>query len=261
MIRVLLLLFTFLSAVSADSLKIAGTFLSMNYEETAKNGNFLDSEKSDFDDILGLKLEYVKVLGSGYGGSNESSLGLSIDYSRGDSNYDGFLQSTSSTILIPFKSTTENTIIDPKIRWNEINRGKSYDVGVFTSLGYRYWERNLGSQYGYKEEYSWFYGDVGLKALFHDVNWHIGFEVAYQLAYKPQLHAEINGGLDFDLGNTSGYYYEIPLSYDINKNYSLEVSYKVNHWDIDASNVVGGYQEPQSVTNNQKINIGLVIKW
>lgn len=261
MIRVLLFLFAFLSALSADSLKIAATLLSINYEETSKTGNFLDSEKSDFDDIIGLKLEYVKVLGSGYGGSNESSLGLSIDYSIGDSAYDGFLQSTSSTILIPFKSITKNTIIEPKIRWNETNRGKSYDVGVFASLGYRYWERNLGSQYGYKEEYSWFYGDVGLKALFHDANWHIGFEVAYQVAYQPQMHAEINGGLDFDLGNTYGYYYEIPLSYDINKNYSIEVSYKVNHWDIEASNVVGGYYEPQSVTDNQKINIGLVIKW
>jgi hypothetical protein len=261
MIRVLLFLFVFLSVLGADSLKIAGSLLSFDYEETSETGKFLDSEKSDFDDILGLKIEYVKVLGSGYGGSNESSLGLSIDYSKGDSAYNGFLQSTSSTILIPFKSTTKNTIIEPKIRWSETKRGKSCDVGIFASIAYRYWERSLGSQYGYKEEYSWFYGDVGLKALFHDANWHIGFEVAYQIAYKPQLHAQINGGLDFDLGNTYGYYYEIPLLYDINENYSIEVSYKVNHWDIEASNVVGMYYEPQSVTDNQKINIGLVIKW
>jgi len=261
MIRVLLLLFTFLSVISADSLKIAGTSLSMDYKETSKNGNFLDSEKSRFGDIPGFKLEYVKVVGPGYGGSNESSLGFSLDYSRGDSAYDGFLQSTSSSILVPFNATTQNTIIEPKIRWSETNRGSSYDVGVFTSIGYRYWKRHLGSQYGYKEKYSWFYGDVGLKALFHDANWHIGFEVAYQMAYKPQLNAQTNGGLDFDLGKTSGYYYKIPLSYDINKNYSIEVSYKFNHWKINSSNVVSGYYEPQSITNNRQIYIGLVKKW
>jgi len=261
MIRVLLLFFIFLSVVRADSLKIAGTFFSMDYEERAANGNILDSEKSNFKDIYGLELDYVKVMGSGSGGANESSLELSVDYSKGNSDYDGFLQSRSSTILIPFKSITKNTIIEPKIRWNETNKGKLYDVGVFTSVGYRYWERNLGSQYGYQEKYSWFYGDIGLKTLFHDANWHIGFEVAYQAAYNPQLHAQTNGGLDFDLGNTSGYYYEIPLSYDINENYSIEVSYKVNHWDIEASNVVSGYYEPKSVTDNQKINIGVVIKW
>jgi len=261
MIRVLFFLLAFLSVLGADSLKIATTFLSMDYEETSKTGKFLDSEKSNLNDILGIAIDYEKVLGGGYGGANESSLGLSLDYSRGDSAYNGFLQFASSSILIPFKTTTKNTIIEPKIRWSETKRGNSYDVGVFTSIGYRYWERNLGSQYGYKEEYSWFYGDIGLKAMFHEVNWHIGFEVAYQMAYKPKLHAQTSGGLDFDLGNTSGYYYEIPLSYDINKNYSIEVSYKVNHWDIEASNTIGGYYEPKSATDNQKISIGFVIKW
>lgn len=79
------------------------------------------------------------------------------------------------------------------------------------------------------------------------------------------MEAFLNGGLNFDLGDTSGFYYEIPLIYDINQNYSLELSYKYNYWKINRSNIINrgiyNYSEPDSKTKNQIIKIGLVIKW
>lgn len=259
--KVILFLILFLGVANADSLKIASTSQNIDYQETNKNGSFLDSEKRSSNAITGVSLGYVKVMGAGHGGATKSSLEFDFDYSKGDSFYNGSLQSSTSATLIPFQSTTKNTIIDSKIGWNETKKTEAYDVGVFTSIGYRYWQRDLGSQYGYIEEYKWLYADLGLKTIFHDGDWHIGFEVAHQRAYQPVLDAKTNGGLHFNLGNTSGYYYKIPLSYDINKNYSIKLSYKVNHWEIGASDVNQGYYEPQSVTNNSKITIGLVIKW
>ncbi|MDQ7045572.1 MAG: hypothetical protein Q9M40_02490 [Sulfurimonas sp.] len=261
MIKYLLLFCLYFSLAAADTFKIAGTFLSMDYVETSRNGSFLDSEKSNYSEIPGLDISYAKTMGNGSGGANESALTFGLEFSQGATDYDGFLQSTGTPTLIPFKTTTQNMIIEPKIRWSETNKGSKYDIGVFASLGYRYWERNLGSQYGYQEQYSWFYPEVGLKMLFHESNWHIGLEFAYQYAYKPKMYAAINNGIDFDLGNTYGYYYEIPLVYDINRNYSIEVAYKADYWSIDASNVVDGYYEPSSQTNNQQISIGLIIKW
>ena len=249
------------SVAYADSFKALLTSLSMDYTERDSNGNFLDSEKSDYGDIDGLELAYSMDFASGHGGADSSSLEFDFAYSRTKSNYDGFLQA-GGVIVAPFTTTTDMTIYEPRIRWRETKKTDAYDVSVFTSLGYRYWVRDINSAaYGYKEEYSWAYGDVGMRVMFHDNSWHIGLEGAYQKAYAPKLHADLAGGLDFDLGDTSGYNLSVPLVYDVNKNTSIELSYEYDYWDISASNVVNGYFEPDSETKNETIKLGIIIKW
>lgn len=259
--RILVMTLLLLGNLYADSFRITGSFLDMNYVERSQSGSFLDSEKSDFRDIVGIDLGYKVVVGDGDGGANESALAFSLGYLNGESAYDGSLQSKGSSVSTPYQSKTKMTIIEPKIRWEETTKGDAYDVGIFTSLGYRYWKRDLEGQYGYTEEYSWSYIDTGIKALFHDKNWHIGFEVAYIRAFQPKLYASLDSGTTFDLGITDGYYYKIPLLYDISKALSFELSYRFERWDIEASDRVNGYYEPQSKTKNKKISIGLVFKW
>jgi len=249
------------SNLHADSLELYAKLLQMDYTEYAQNGAFLDSEKSDYSGITGAELAYLIDFDRGDGGANSSSLTFMLSYLQGKSNYDGFLQSSNGTILGAFQSTTDNNIIEPKIRWSETTKSDSYDVSLFTSVGYRYWSRDIGSQYGYKEEYKWAYGDVGVNVTFHEKNWHLGFEGAYKRAYKPTMHASLNGGSDFDLGRTSGYDFSIPLRYDLTKSSSVEVVYVVDRWDISASNVLNGYSEPDSTTKNKSIKLGYIIKW
>ena len=105
------------------------------------------------------------------------------------------------------------------------------------------------------------YFNVGLKSMFHDEDWHVGVEFAYQRAVNPTLYADLKGGLNFDLGTTDGYYLEIPLIYDIDDNYSIELSYKYDYWKIRESNVVDGFYEPDSKTKNQILTISLVIEF
>ncbi len=229
--------------------------------ESDDNGDFLDSQTSDYQDIIGAEMVYEKVFAKGYGGGDESALVLSLAYSEGKSAYDGHLQS-GGVIISPYSTTTDMKIFTPKLRWMETKKTKNYDVGVFVSLGYRYWERdNSNDQYGYLEEYKWAYADIGLKALFHDENWHIGLELAYQKAIAPTLYAGVDGGVDFDLGDTSGYNVVVPLQYDINKNLAFEMAYEYDMWKIEKSNVVNGYYEPQSETKNETIKVGLILKW
>ena len=248
------------SSLYADSFKISTNFLQMDYIERDRNNNFLDSEKSDFNDMAGLELEYILDFTTGHGGANDSSLEFNFVYFQGKSLYDGFLQPSG----VPFKTTSDMTIYEPRIRWSEISKNEAYDISVFASIGYRYWIREIGSQYGYREDYKWAYMDVGMKILFHDdlyKNWHLGIEVSYQRAYKPTMYAYLNGGLDFNLGTTSGYNIDVPLLYDINKNLSLELSYEYDNWNIDASNIVAGYYEPDSKTKNKIIKIALITRW
>nr|MBL0707757.1 hypothetical protein [Sulfurimonas sp.] len=198
MIKVFFILLIAMS-LQADSLKMLVSFLKMDYEERSDSGDFLDSEKSDYTDIIGAELEYKLDLSKGHGGADIGSLLLSGSYQEGESKYDGFLQS-GGAIVSSYKTTTDIKIIKPKVRWLEMKRGVRYDVGIFTSLAYRYWKRDSSSdKYGYLEEYKWGYVDAGLMAIFHDEKWHIGFEAAYQKAINPTLYAGVNGGLDFDL--------------------------------------------------------------
>jgi hypothetical protein len=251
-----------LSSLSyADEFKISTAFLSMDYVETSKNGTFLDSEKSDFNEIAGLELGYKFIFENGHGGANESALELLVEYVQGESRYDGFLQS-GGVIISKYETKTDNRIIEPCMRWIETKKSDAYDVSVFVSLGYRDWVRDMSSDiYGIKETYRWAYGGVGMNLMFHDENWHIGLQGDYKKAFLATMNAEFNGGMDFDLGDTWGYSVKVPLIWDISQAVSFELSYKHDTWEIGASNVVQGYYEPDSKTNNEIIKLGLVFKW
>ena len=261
---VFLFVLIFCNYLLADNLKISLSSMKMDYVENDTDGKYLDSEASDYgSDILGLSLNYSKDLGVGIGGGDIDLVEISLDYFNGQSRYDGFLfSSTTGRILSPYQTMTDTQILDAKVRLSEIKFGSLYDVKIFTSLGNRYWVRDSSSdKYGYKEIYNWAYLDIGMGVLFHDNNWDLGFEGAYQYALSPKMTAYLNGTMEFDLGTTSGYYFEVPLTYNIDKKYALELSYKYNYWHINRSNVVNGYVEPESKSKNEIIKIGFIIKW
>jgi hypothetical protein len=249
------------SFLSADEFKISATFLSMDYVESARDGSFLDSEKSDFNEISGLELGYKFIFETGHGGANESALEVLVDYVQGQSKYDGFLQS-GGALISKYETKTDNRIIEPSIRWIESKKSNAYDVSIFVSLGYRDWVRDMSSDvYGIKETYKWAYGGIGMNFMFHDGDWHIGLEGDYKKAFLATMNAEFNGGMDFDLGDTWGYSVKVPLIWDVSEAISFELSYKYDTWEIGASNVVQGYYEPDSKTKNEIIKLGLVLKW
>jgi len=246
------------SLALADEIKFGVNYLKMDYVETSKEGKFLDSEKSEYKDIGGFNLSYTKHLTTLKQEKQLTSLELSLRYFKGDTKYDGFLQSTiTGQIISPYKTLTNNEIIEPKIRIKQTAYSSNYDASIFVSYGYRQWERVITGPYGLKEIYDWQYYDVGISGTFYDGSWDIGFEIAYQEAIKPKMKAYIKGGLNFDLGDTKGYYYKIPLGYNFNKNWRLETFYEYNQWKIKASNVVSGFYEPDSTTKNKIIGFNI----
>lgn len=242
-----------------DELKIGGAFMKMDYVETSRSGEFLDSEKSGYGDIGGFYISYSNNLRNIDEKRQSTAAEISLRYLQGDTKYDGFLQSTvTGAIVAPYKTTTQNTLIEPKIRLKETTYTKNYDVSMFVSLGYREWSRDIQGPYGLKEIYEWGYYDIGLAVDFFDGNWELGFEAGYQKAISPKMTAYLKNETVFDLGDTKGYYILIPLGYNFDKNWKAELTYEYNEWSIEASNVVNGYYEPDSITQNQLLGLNLV---
>ena len=261
-IALFVLFFFIVNFLNADEIRVGTASLKMNYVETSRSGAFLDSETSQYKDINGFSFSYKKDIGRLNKENQQTSLELSLRQVKGDSNYDGFLQSTvTGQILSPYKTITNNEILEYKIRIAQTKQTQNYNVGVFTSLGYREWERDITGIYGLREIYDWKYLDIGLTLDTSDRDWDIGLEIGYQKAINPKMMAYTNGGLDFDLGDTSGYYYKIPLGYNINKSLKVEAVYEYNQWKIGASNTVKGFYEPDSKTKNKIISLHIVYKF
>jgi len=257
------LLFSIISFINADEIKIGTASLKMNYVETDRVGNFLDSETSDYADIGGFSLSYKKNFGKLDSNNQQTSLELSLRQMKGDSLYNGSLQSTTTgQIISTYQTITKNEILESKIRLIQTKYTDNYNVGIFVSYGYREWIRDMSNDpYGYKEIYDWQYYDIGLKADTSDGDWDIGIEIGYQKTIVPKMVAYMSSTLEFNLGNTSGYYYKIPLGYNINKNWKIEAVYEYNQWTIGASNTVSGYYEPDSTTKNKIVSLHLVYKF
>lgn len=244
------------AGLCADSLKFSVQGMEMKYVETGRSGEFLNKQTSSISDINGLGIEYGYDIGN-FG----PSVMLSLDYLKGDSAYDGFLQDTSGNIVSPYQTNTKMKIVEPKIRLQQQLFTGDVEMNVFASLANRDWTRDIQGQYGYLEEYEWAYADVGTRFLFKINRARLGIEFAYKYAFDPKLYAAFNGGMNFNLGTTKGYTLEVPMIVDLNRAMAIELSYKLDNWSISHSNVVNGYYEPDSETDNQILKLSFLLKW
>ncbi len=259
--KLYLMIIVLYNVVYADEIKVGTSFLKMNYVETGKNGEFLDSELSSYSNIDGYNITYQKDIGKLDEDNSLESISISFRDMKGSSLYNGFLQQ-NGVIIAPYQSVTQNEILEAKIRFKKTKYSLDYDYTYFVSFAKREWTRDMsGSPYGYLEFYEWKYYDLGFKTIFYDGHWELGLEVAYQKAISPSMIAYMNIVSKFDLGTTQGYYYKIPLGYNINKNMKIELEYEFNKWSIGASNIVNGYYEPDSDTKNEIVSLNLVYKF
>lgn len=259
----LFIILILVNTMNADEIKLGASFLKMNYVETQKNGKFLDSETTDTPNIDGFNILYGKDLYKNTNDGQITSMELSLKYLEGTSNYNGFLQNTSTGIIIDkYQAITQDTIIEPKLRLTQTKYTSNYNIGLFISFGDRGWTRDMSSdKYGYKEIYDWKYYDYGIKTIFYDKKWEIGFEYGLQKAIKPTMTAYLNKVVEFNLNNVDGHYYKIPLSYNLSKNLKLELEFEYNEWNIGASNVINGQYEPDSITKNKLYSLNIIYKF
>lgn len=245
------------SGLFASSLEVGLGSVKFDYNEYKDDGTWLDSETSSYN-IDGGFIQYDYDLGIFKDDDRKYDQKLELKYSfhLNTTNYDGSLLNGT-----PYKTTTDNYLHQGHIRYKASNKIDTNEIGVFVGLGYRYWDRDILGAAGYLETYEWPYYEAGLSWKWYDGDYFVGIEASYQKAYNPKMYAYLSGGLDFDLGDTKGYKYSIPLGYKINNNWNITLEYTYDEWNIEKSNVVRGFYEPSSETKNRYTYLSLEYKF
>ena len=241
------IIFVFLIFLKADEIYLFFTDAKINYKEYI-NSYVIDKEDSNFNDINGFKFRYVKNLG-------KFIFIPEISYLRGNTIYNGFNQNLNS---ISFK---EYGVYIKKIKADigyKINKNLYGLIG----LGVRIYNRGKGNLKGdYNEKYNFKFYELGflVKKIIKKIK--IGIRFLYHKAFYSKLKVFLQNNPIYNLYNTKGFDFEIPVEYKISKNISFLIEYDYEYWKSEKSNIVFINNiptfEPNNETKNEYLNIGI----
>jgi hypothetical protein len=208
-------------AEHAHSLGVSLKFAYHDYKEI----NEPDWFKSDEKGVLpGIHCSYA------YQGMKNPFYGrLLFEYTAGKTDYDGTTQAGS-----PLQTKTYNRFESWEgnigLRFQPDPGHLQAQVTFYTGVGYRYWNRGLGGQAPFSEEYSWKYIPVGMLISYPiSKKWRGEVEMAawfiFDAAIKVNLsEADPNyNNPQAALGNTLGWRIEVPFHYQFSKHWSLNI--------------------------------------
>lgn len=250
LVATLSLLFGSCVYASSYSVSISADTTRFDYAETDDYGALLDTERADFGKVNGVTLSLTPL---------ENGLYLGASYVRGNTDYVGSLL-YSSDPYGSYRGTTMNEVGDYTFGYKStvhLDKNGQWKMPIMFGVGYRRWVRQLG----YDEVYDWGYYDVGIGlhyALSSTMS--IGLDGNYRKAFNAQMHENLNG-YTFDLKNVHGYKISVPLELALSDSLSTFISYNYEYWNIDASDSVGGFYEPDSETKNETLSLGLKLKF
>jgi len=224
----------------------------MHYEETYK-GEFLDKDTGWLNGFF-TEFRY-----------DNQNIFARINYQYGytdSATYDGSLQDGT-----PYSASTPE-----EYGQIELNSGlkaikfTSSTASLYAGFGYRDWLRGQNVSPDYLEEYSWYYGEIGINWALKYNSWIFALDAAVQHTINPKMET---GGVSFDIKSRPGYRIQLPVNYflsdfDLDKIFIFTTPY-FQRWNIGASDVVyigsNGYMEPDSYTNIYGIRLGMGINF
>ena len=197
-----------------------------------------------------------------------------MDYAAGNVTYDG---TTQGGTAIKFDDSKQSLFRFEANIGYALKIKNDFLIIPYTGYGYRYWTRgegkNTATYISYKEEYSWSYVPVGIKADYQINNkWSLGATLAAHIMFSGKMKAypgDVIAGfrnLDFDLGNQVGYYVDIPVTYRLTANWSAVLTPWYEYSAIGQSNtvnvtynnnVIGRAYEPASTTHQFGVRLGI----
>jgi hypothetical protein len=229
----------------ATNLNINYITLEMNYKEI-KNNKVIDRDYSKPFEINGIKIKAITKKDE-----------FSFLFIGGNSAYNGALNDGT-----PIKNRQKGVYIF-NFEWLR-------KIGFFgINFGYRFWNRGKSdSIYDYNEQYYWYY--MGANAFYPFKYKNILFfpKIYWNMALNPQLKVYLGNEPTINLGFTRGYGVLLPLYFHY-KRFIFSLFYRYNHWHISKSENVNLYlngniyqiYEPESITDNQYLGIGVLIRF
>jgi hypothetical protein len=83
----------------------------------------------------------------------------------------------------------------------------------------------------------------------------IGVSAEYHQAFSPQMNSNKFG--TFDLGRSDGFSIIVPWEHTLSPVWALKFSYMYQTWNINKSDINGGYVEPDSESKFHTLNATL----
>ena len=196
-----------------------------------------------------------------------------LEYLSGDITFDG---TTQGGTPVSFTDSSQKLF---KLEWDlgyTFNIGGAFQLTPYVGYGYRYWQRGktkiTPTYRSYEEEYSWSYVPVGIRADYAiNSQLSVGGTMAVNIMFNGKMKAKLSqvvAGLndpDFDLGNKTGFYTELPITYKITRNwaivgtpwYEYSAIGQSDNANITFGNTVIGYAyEPASKTHQYGFRLG-----
>lgn len=196
------------------------------------------------------------------------------EYTDDTTDYDG-----TDQVGNPILSTTDNTFLtlegDVRIGTARV-AGLTAPLVFYTGLGYRAWDRDLGGEGGYLEEYRWLYLPLGVRAEYPiSARWSGSADLALRAMLDGSIRfffSDVNPAYnnpEADLGNKVGVRLDLPFTYRTDDRWALVVTPWYEYSQIGESNRVelttNGtstglfYYEPSSRTHQYGVNTG--VRW
>ena len=260
-IKLLVLSFIVSAGLYASQSKLSTSVslqtMSMDYREYLPSGKILDSEKSNFHELGGVEVGVDYLLVS----SARSTLELNsnLNFLGGYTDYVGSLRGTRGeygSVL----SRTVDYIFDFDIALqNKYKLMKNVELTYALGLGYRFWKRMLSENQA--EDYKWF----SLRPML-GINYQVmdkimcGLEVQYEHGLDTIMYASDTGST-YDLASANILKYSFAVMYDYSDAINILFKYIYEKQEIEASNIINGFYEPQSTAKNQYLKIGLDFKF
>ena len=235
----------------SDNLKYYLFSINMDYREIS-NGYVIDKDQTNYGDLNGIGISYESYRFIPYF--------INAEYSHGTSKYSG--QTQSGQYL---ETTNKNVYIF------NINAGLHiFNNPYYLNFGYRLWNRGKSNYEGdYDEKYYWKYIGFGYKYIVKFSDFILKSDLNYEYALNPKLNVYLGSGATLDLGETDGLKFKFSADYKYSNNIMLSFLYKIQLWHINVSNVKTieynnqdiVIYEPESITLNQYLSIGLLFKF
>jgi hypothetical protein len=248
----LLFLSSLLSAESA-LFNISANGMKMDYREYDSDGVILDSEKSTLE-IKGISSSLEIEL---HNNITRTSLIMDYQYIEGETEYVGsYLGGTG--VYGDVVSTTKNKITQKEAYIKEAYIKDNTELFIGLGGGHRLWERKLTSTQ--VEDYEWFYlkGSLGFLHQFNN-GICLGAEYVYTKALSPQMIYYDTPNLVFDLGSVYSHSVTVPIIIPVNNRMDIRFETKYEKLTINESNIVSGFYEPDSKSNNIYSKVGIDI--
>ncbi|OSS42508.1 hypothetical protein DESAMIL20_692 [Desulfurella amilsii] len=219
-------------------------------------------------------------VGAGYTSQN-SVLGLGkLDLNLKDTfltnsiTYDGYQTDLATGAHIPSTTNTHENInkIEFEFGFNQA-LAQNISVGEYGILGYRYWDRQIKGIGGYTNDYNNGYAGIGVKSKISNLGLNglnLGLDLSYRLSPAwSSINYMTNDFGTYDMGTAYNVRVEVPIEYNLGKNFSVSATPYYDYWHFTGSNIVNvsffGFQiptrEPGSETNSLGFNLGINYKF